>query len=112
MNLDIHQHRILILDFGSQYTQLIARRIREIGVYCEIMPWDVSNKEIRDFSSLARVTGLEVILEVHNEEELDKICDTVDIVGVNNRNLKDFSVEIETSALSRSVISVVFSNAS
>ena len=46
---DIHQHRILILDFGSQYTQLIARRIREIGVYCEIFPWDVSEAEIRDF---------------------------------------------------------------
>ena len=47
---DIHQHRILILDFGSQYTQLIARRIREIGVYCEIYPWDVTDEEIRDFA--------------------------------------------------------------
>jgi GMP synthase (glutamine-hydrolysing) len=46
---DIHQHRILILDFGSQYTQLIARRVREIGVYCEIWPWDVSEAEIADF---------------------------------------------------------------
>ena len=47
---DIHQHRILIVDFGSQYTQLIARRIREIGVYCEIWPWDASTSEIREFA--------------------------------------------------------------
>jgi len=47
---DIHLHRILILDFGSQYTQLIARRIREIGVYCEIYPWDVTDHEIHAFN--------------------------------------------------------------
>ena len=46
---DIHASRLLILDFGSQYTQLIARRIREIGVYCEIRPWDLSEQEILDF---------------------------------------------------------------
>jgi GMP synthase (glutamine-hydrolysing) len=47
---DIHAQRILILDFGAQYTQLIARRVREIGVYCEIHPWDVSDAWVRGFA--------------------------------------------------------------
>jgi GMP synthase (glutamine-hydrolysing) len=46
---DIHSNRILILDFGGQYTQLIARRVREIGVYCEIYPYDVEPGLIRAF---------------------------------------------------------------
>jgi GMP synthase (glutamine-hydrolysing) len=47
---NIHAHKILILDFGSQYTQLIARRVREIGVYCEIHPWDCNEDYIREFT--------------------------------------------------------------
>jgi GMP synthase (glutamine-hydrolysing) len=50
MSLDIHGQRILILDFGSQYTQLIARRVREIGVYCELHPFDMAEEAIRDFA--------------------------------------------------------------
>ena len=46
---DIHSNRVLVLDFGSQYTQLIARRVREIGVYCEIYPYDVDEAQIRTF---------------------------------------------------------------
>ena len=41
--------RILILDFGSQVTQLIARRVREAGVYCEIMPFNTDAKRIKEF---------------------------------------------------------------
>ena len=47
---DIHQNKILILDFGSQYTQLIARRVREIGVYCELVPYDVNPHFIENFN--------------------------------------------------------------
>ena len=43
------RQKILILDFGSQYTQLIARRVREHNVYCELHPFDVSDVFIRDF---------------------------------------------------------------
>jgi len=46
----MHQ-KILILDFGAQYTQLIARRVREARVYCEIHPYDVSDQFVRDFGA-------------------------------------------------------------
>lgn len=53
--------------------------------------------EVQAMAKVAKSIGLEVLLEIHNEEELAHICDEVDLVGVNNRNLKTFEVSIDTS---------------
>jgi len=49
--MNIHAQRILILDFGSQYTQLIARRVRDAGVYCEIHSYDNDAQFVKDFNA-------------------------------------------------------------
>src|SRR5207244_1175090 len=60
-------HRILILDFGAQYTQLIARRVRELGVYCEIHPWDISDDQVRAFKPRGVILsgGPESVTDAH-----------------------------------------------
>ena len=52
MDIDLFKEKILILDFGSQYTQLIARRVREAQVYCEIHPYNMEMEAIRAFSPM------------------------------------------------------------
>jgi indole-3-glycerol phosphate synthase len=53
--------------------------------------------QVQEFAALSKELGLEVLLEIHSEQELEHICDDVDFVGVNNRNLKTFEVDINTS---------------
>ncbi|MGA0816405.1 MAG: glutamine-hydrolyzing GMP synthase [Burkholderiaceae bacterium] len=79
------QHdKILILDFGSQVTQLIARRVREAHVYCEVHPCDVSDQWVRDFAADGRLRG--VILSGSHasvyEETTDKAPASVFELGV------------------------------
>lgn len=57
----------------------------------------LSPKQVQQLAVEAKQLGLEVLLEIHDETELQHICDEVDMVGVNNRNLKTFEVNIETS---------------
>ena len=58
----------------------------------------LTNEEVSELSNYAKTLGLNVLLEVHNEEELKgNLFDTVDAIGVNNRNLKDFSVSLAHS---------------
>ena len=50
--------KILILDFGAQYSQLIARRVREQQVYCELHPYDVSEAFIREFAPVGIILSV------------------------------------------------------
>jgi len=54
-------------------------------------------KEVQNMSRIAKDLGLEILLEIHNEEELDRINPLIDLIGINNRNLKDFSVDLNHS---------------
>ena len=57
----------------------------------------LGKNRLRNLAQFAKSLGLEVLMEVHSAEELDKCCPELDIVGVNNRNLKTFEVDIQTS---------------
>lgn len=57
----------------------------------------LSRQQVREFSRKAHALGLEVLLEIHHEMELDHICQEIDLVGVNNRDLTTFEVNIDTS---------------
>ena len=57
----------------------------------------LSTNEVKSLAAFAKNLGLNVLLEIHNEDELEHICDDVDVVGVNNRDLKTFSVDINRS---------------
>jgi indole-3-glycerol phosphate synthase len=57
----------------------------------------LTKNEVKTFTELAQGLGLEVLLELHGEEELDHVCHQVNLVGINNRNLKTFEVDMERS---------------
>ena len=57
----------------------------------------LNGKKIKNLASCAHDLGLEVLFEIHSEEELDFFCEEIDLVGINNRNLKTFEVSIQNS---------------
>lgn len=57
----------------------------------------LSVSQVKQYAGLAKRLGMEVLLEVHSEEEFGHLCEEVDLVGINNRNLKTFEVDINTS---------------
>jgi indole-3-glycerol phosphate synthase len=87
---------ILRKDFIIDDYQLIEARSIGADVILLIAAC-LTPEEVKYLANYAGQLGLEVLLEIHNEEELAHICDEVDMVGVNNRNLKTFDVSIDTS---------------
>ncbi len=72
--MDIHAEKVLILDFGSQYTQLIARRVRELGVYCEIHRPDLRAEQIRAFNPKGIIlSGGPASVEAEGSPRCDRI---------------------------------------
>jgi indole-3-glycerol phosphate synthase len=87
---------ILRKDFIVDRYQLIEAKAMGADVILLIAAC-LSPVEVRNMSAAAKALGLETLLEIHDASELDHICDDVDIVGVNNRSLKTFQVDIQTS---------------
>lgn len=104
--------------FGGSLNDLVAARDNEVPllrkdfIIDEYQVWEakafgadvilliaacLSPTEVKQLAKSARNLGLEVLLELHGETELEHICDEIDLVGVNNRNLKNFEVDLEHS---------------
>jgi GMP synthase (glutamine-hydrolysing) len=82
---DIHADKVLILDFGAQYTQLIARRVREMGVYSEIYAGDVSGDAIKKFNPKAVILsgGPESVYDVKGHEAAPEVFSLgVPVLGI------------------------------
>ncbi len=87
---------ILRKDFIIDEYQLTEARAMGADVILLIAA-NLSVEDVKRLAAYARSLELEVLLEIHNEEELTHICPEIDLVGVNNRNLKTFEVNINTS---------------
>lgn len=87
---------ILRKDFTIDPYQIIEAK--SIGADAILLIAEVlTAEEVKSLAGTAKSLGLEVLLELHGEEQLDKICDEINVVGINNRNLKTFITSIESS---------------
>ena len=77
------QHKVLILDFGSQYTQLIARRVRELNIFCEIFPYNSKNFTIESYNAvILSGSPFSVRAEDAPHPDLSKIKGKIPLLGV------------------------------
>jgi len=96
MKARINEIPILRKDFVIDEYQLIEAKSIGADVILLIAAC-LTAAEVKRLASFAKDLGMEVLLELHAEEELGHICDETDVIGINNRNLKTFDVDIERS---------------
>ena len=92
----VHETPILRKDFMIDPYQIIEAKAHGAEVILLIAAC-LSPLQVRELASVAKDTGLEVLLEIHTQAELDHLCDSIDMVGINNRNLKTFEVDLAHS---------------
>ena len=92
----IVQVPILRKDFIIDEYQLIEAKAIGASVILLIAAC-LSPQRVQELALFARKLGMEVLLEIHDDTELNHICDEVDLVGVNNRDLKTFTVDVQRS---------------
>ncbi len=99
---DIRKHKILVIDFGSQYTQIIARRIRELGIYCAIHPHNITEKKILQFNAKGIILsgGPDNVHQYNNPKAPDVIFDlNIPILGICY-GMQTMAVQLGGSAVS------------
>lgn len=102
-NARVNKIPILCKDFIIDEYQLVEARAMGADVILLIAAC-LTPDRVKELAFFAKSLGLEVLLEIHNEAELVHICDETELVGVNNRDLKTFSVDINRSiALSKQI---------
>lgn len=87
---------VLRKDFMIDEYQLIESKAYGVDIILLIAAC-LSKKEVKTLATAAKNLGLNVLLEIHNENELEHICDEVDVTGINNRDLKTFKVDLNHS---------------
>ncbi|MEN9569923.1 MAG: indole-3-glycerol phosphate synthase TrpC [Bacteroidota bacterium] len=96
MKARVNDIPILRKDFMIDEYQVVEARAMGADVILLIAAC-LSPQRVKELAAFAKQTGLEVLLEIHNEAELAHICDDTELVGVNNRDLKTFTVDIQRS---------------
>ncbi len=99
----VHPIPVLRKEFIIDEFQLIEAKAFGASVILLIAAC-LSPKEVQSLASYAKKLGLEVLLEIHDASEIDHITDEVDFVGINNRSLKSFEVNIEHSLKLKSML--------